>query len=92
MATTLIVGKREPQSLKKWFGKDILPLIESVTKIFAKGSEIHKLQSFLSPAINVELQVQFNQRLHNWNIDCGERGPQVLEKVIWQRYFVTNCR
>ena len=27
MATTLIVGKREPQSLKKWFGKDILPLI-----------------------------------------------------------------
>ena len=51
-----------------------------VTKIFAKGSEIHKLRSFLSPTINVELQVQFNQRLHGYNIDCGERGTQVLEK------------
>ena len=51
-----------------------------VTKIFAKGSEIHKLQSFLSPTINVELQGQFNQRLHGYNIDCGERGTQVLEK------------
>ena len=22
---------------------------------------------------------------------AGERGPQVLEKVVWQRYFVTDC-
>ena len=21
----------------------------------------------------------------------GERRPQVLEKVVWQRYFVTDC-
>ena len=28
---------------------------QSVTKIFAKGSEIYKLQSSASPAINVEL-------------------------------------
>ena len=33
--------------------------LQSVTKIFAKGSEIHKLKSSLSPVIHVELQVQF---------------------------------
>ena len=22
---------------------------------------------------------------------AGERGPQVLEKVVWQRYFVNYC-
>ena len=22
----------------------------------------------------------------------GERGPQVLEKVVWRKYFVTDCR
>ena len=21
-----------------------------------------------------------------------EKGPQLLEKVVWQRYFVTDCR
>ena len=42
--------------------------------LFVKGPEIHKLQSSYSPTINVELPVQFNQRLHGYNINCGEKG------------------
>ena len=49
--------------------------------LFVKGPEIHKLQSSYSPAINVELPVQFNQRLHGYNINCGEKGtPSASER------------
>ena len=49
--------------------------------LFVKGPEIHKLQSSYSPTINVELPVQFNQRLHGYNINCGEKGtPSAWER------------
>ena len=49
--------------------------------LFVKGPEIHKLQSSYSPTINVELPVQFNQRLHGYNINCGEKGtPSASER------------
>ena len=48
--------------------------LQLVTKIFAKGPKVHKLQSSFSPSINVELQVQFKQILHGYNIDCGGKG------------------
>ena len=44
--------------------------------LFVKGPEIQKLQSSYSPAMNAELPVQFNQRLHGCNIDCGEKETQ----------------
>ena len=45
-------------------------------KSLPNGLEIHRLQASLSPAINIELQVQFNQRLHGCNIDFGRKGRQ----------------
>ena len=79
------------QLLNTWLFENIIFELQSVIKIFAKGPKIHKLKSSLSPAINVELQEHFKQSIHGCNIDLGERGPQVLEKVVCQRYFVTDC-
>ena len=60
---------------------------QSMTKNFAKGSEIYKLQSSPSAAINVKPQVHLNWRLHGCYIDCGGKVTQIAWKSGLAKIF-----
>ena len=60
------------------------PLLVVFEQVFLKSTNppSQKLQSSLSPTINVELKCSLSIDFIASTLILGERGPQVLEKVF----------